>query len=92
MSGDHVLHAELEDVLGRPADELPEEVIGKAGLEVARQGFSHRGARWYSLHGVGAPLRVHERQLGCTPGKIPYAPLFFHQVKAVTHNSKRRKR
>ena len=39
MSGDHVLHAELEDVLGRPADELPEGMIGKAGLEVAGHGL-----------------------------------------------------
>jgi hypothetical protein len=88
MSGDHTLHAKLAEVLGRPADELPERVIGKAGLEVARQGFPHRGARWYSLHGVGAPLSVREGQLGCTPEKIPYTPLFFHQVKAVTHKRK----
>ena len=38
MSGDHVLHAELEDLLGRPADELLERVVGKAGLEFAGQG------------------------------------------------------
>jgi hypothetical protein len=43
MSGDHVLHAELEDVLGRPADELAEGMIGKAGLEVARGRASHIG-------------------------------------------------
>jgi len=39
MSGDHALHAELEELLGRPADELPEGVIGKAGLEIAGQGL-----------------------------------------------------
>jgi len=81
MSGDHVLHAELEDVLGRPADELPEGMIGKAGLEVAGQGFSHRGARWYSLHGVGAPLSVREGQPGLHTGKGTLRPFVLRPGK-----------
>ena len=38
MSADHLLHAELEELLGRPADELIERVVGKAGLQFAGQG------------------------------------------------------
>jgi hypothetical protein len=73
MSGGHVLRAEPEEVLGRPADELPEGMTGKAGPEVAGQGLSHRGARAHSLSGAGAPFSVRRGRSGLLAGRIPYA-------------------
>jgi len=56
--GDLLLEADLEHVLRRPGDELAEGVAQRGSLELGGQGFPHPGARWYPLHGVGAPFSV----------------------------------
>jgi len=56
--GDLLLEADLEHVLRRPGDELAEGVAQRGSLELGGQGFPHLAARWYPLHGVGAPFSV----------------------------------
>ena len=75
-----VLQADLQVQLSSPADELPERVAGEAGGEIVTKRFLHPGARWYSLHGVGAPFSVRGGRSGLATGRIPYAFSHLHPV------------
>jgi hypothetical protein len=78
--GDPILYPNLEQVLGGPPDKEPERVAGEARLEILGQRLPHLEARWYSLHGVGAPFSVRQDGSGLVTGRIPYAFLFLHRV------------
>lgn len=76
-----LLRANLEQVLGRPADELPEGVAGEPGLEISRQGFPHVATRWHPLLGVGPPFSVPvDGSAYWPPERIPYAFPFLHRL------------
>ena len=50
------------------------------GVEIVGQRFSHLGAWWYPLHGVGAPLSVHGGRSGCSPERVPYAASLLRRL------------
>jgi hypothetical protein len=75
-----VLEPDLQEQLSGPADELAERVAREPSLQILTKRFLHLGARWYSLHGVGAPFSVHRGRSGFATGRIPYAFSFLHPV------------
>jgi hypothetical protein len=79
-TGHGVLQADLQEQLSGPADELPHRVTSEASAEIVTKRFLHLGARWYSLHGVGAPFSVREGRSGLATGRIPYAFSHLHPV------------
>lgn len=81
---DLLLQPHLEHKLGGPGHELPQRMAGAAGLELGGQGFPHVGARWYPLHGVGAPFSVPSGRSGVATGRVPYAFPFLHRVWDIT--------
>jgi hypothetical protein len=57
-----------------------QRVAREAGGEVLTKCFLHLGARWDSLHGVGAPFSVRRGRSGFATGRIPYAFSYLHPV------------